>query len=136
MKINAEQLISHAKEAREQAYAPYSKFHVGAALLCKDGSIYTGCNIENAAYPAGICAERTAVCKAVSEGKQNFLAIAIVGAKAIGQLEVCAPCGICRQVLAEFVKEDFIFILGDNNGYQQMTMGELLPLSFSGESLH
>ena len=99
METDKRQLLEAAKEAKKYSYAPYSNFHVGAALYCKDGSIYTGCNIENAAFTPTNCAERTAVFKAVSEGKKDFLAIAVVGDRE----EPLTPCGVCRQVLTEFV---------------------------------
>ena len=95
-------LLEEALKARKAAYAPYSGFQVGAALLCADGSIYTGCNVENSSYGAACCAERTAFFKAVSEGKRSFRAIAVVGGKKDEEvLEVCPPCGICRQVMRE-----------------------------------
>lgn len=105
------ELLSIADKAMENAYAPYSKFHVGAALLCKNGTVFTGCNIENATYGATNCAERTAIFKAVSEGQREFEAIAIVSS---GGSETF-PCGICRQVMAEFAPELKI-ILRDENG--------------------
>lgn len=121
------ELLSIADKAMENAYAPYSKFHVGAALLCKDGTVFTGCNIENATYGATNCAERTAIFKAVSEGQRNFEAIAIVSS---GGGETF-PCGICRQVMAEFAPELKI-ILRDKNGNECVyTLMELLPKSFS-----
>ena len=114
------------------SYAPYSNFHVGAALLTSEGKIYTGCNIENAAYGPSNCAERTAIFKAVSEGKKKFEAIAIVGGKN-GKIEnFCPPCGVCRQVLAEFCKKDFEIVLAKStNEYKIMTLEQLLPESFS-----
>ena len=121
------ELLSIADKAMENAYAPYSKFHVGAALLCKDGTVFTGCNIENATYGATNCAERTAIFKAVSEGQRNFEAIAIVSS---GGGETF-PCGICRQVMAEFAPELKI-ILRDETGNECIyTLMELLPKSFS-----
>lgn len=121
------ELLSIADKAMENAYAPYSKFHVGAALLCKDGTVFTGCNIENATYGATNCAERTAIFKAVSEGQRDFEAIAIVSS---GGGETF-PCGICRQVMAEFAPELKI-ILRDENGNECIyTLMELLPKSFS-----
>ena len=95
-------LIEMAFQGRKRAYAPYSRFFVGAALLCEDGSVFLGCNIENASYPAGNCAERTAVFHAVSEGKRRLKAIAIVGGREGQDMDYCPPCGICRQVLREF----------------------------------
>ena len=121
------ELLSIADKAMENAYAPYSKFHVGAALLCKDGTVFTGCNIENATYGATNCAERTAVFKAVSEGQREFEAIAIVSS---GGGETF-PCGICRQVMAEFAPEIKVVLrdeAGDEHIYPLM---ELLPKSFS-----
>jgi len=101
--METEKLIREAFQARRMAYTPYSHFQVGAALLTKEGRIYRGCNIENAAYTPTNCAERTAFFKAVSEGEHNFAAIAIVGgAEDAGQLDYCAPCGVCRQVMMEF----------------------------------
>ena len=131
------ELIRAALEAREKAYAPYSRFLVGAALLCEDGTIFTGCNIENASYPAGNCAERTAIFKAVSEGKKDFAAICIVGGREGEPPEYCPPCGICRQVCAEFCDaETFQIILAKNEEeYRTYTLGELLPLGFGAAQL-
>ena len=131
-KILIEKLIKKAIEMLNFSYAPYSNFHVGAALLTSEGKIYTGCNIENAAYGPSNCAERTAIFKAVSEGKKEFEAIAIVGGKN-GKIEnFCPPCGVCRQVLAEFCKKDFEIVLAKSkNEYTLMTLEQLLPESFS-----
>lgn len=131
-KILIEKLIKKAVEMLNFSYAPYSNFHVGAALLTSEGEIFTGCNIENAAYGPTNCAERTAVFKAVSEGKKNFVAIAIAGGKN-GKIEgFCPPCGVCRQVLAEFCKKDFEIILAKSTDeYKIMTLEQLLPESFS-----
>lgn len=131
-KILIEKLIKKAIEMLNFSYAPYSNFHVGAALLTSEGEIYTGCNIENAAYGPSNCAERTAIFKAVSEGKKEFEAIAVVGGK-IGKIEsFCPPCGVCRQVLAEFCKKDFEIVLAKStNEYKIMTLEQLLPESFS-----
>lgn len=131
-KILIEKLIKKAVEMLNFSYAPYSNFHVGAALLTSEGEIFTGCNIENAAYGPTNCAERTAVFKAVSEGKKNFVAIAIAGGKN-GKIEgFCPPCGVCRQVLAEFCKKDFEIILAKStDDYKIMTLEQLLPESFS-----
>lgn len=131
-KILIEKLIKKAIEMLNFSYVPYSNFHVGAALLTSEGEIYTGCNIENAAYGPSNCAERTAVFKAVSEGKKEFEAIAIVGGKN-GKIEnFCPPCGVCRQVLAEFCKKDFEIILAKSTDeYKIMTLEQLLPESFS-----
>lgn len=131
-KILIEKLIKKAIGMLNFSYAPYSNFHVGAALLTSEGEIYTGCNIENAAYGPSNCAERTAIFKAVSEGKKEFEAIAIVGGKN-GKIEnFCPPCGVCRQVLAEFCKKDFEIVLAKStNEYKIMTLEQLLPESFS-----
>lgn len=132
------ELIQMALKARTYAYTPYSGFQVGAALLCKDGTVYTGCNIENAAFSPTNCAERTAFFKAVSEGKMEFEAIAVVGAPAGKEPnEVCAPCGVCRQVMMEFCNpETFRIILGkaDLTG-EEYTLKEILPLGFSGDGV-
>ena len=136
MDIDANQirgLIKAAFEAREKAYAPYSGFMVGAALISSTNEIYKGCNIENAAYSPTNCAERTAVFKAVSEGVREFNAIAIVGGDSkTGVVDYCAPCGVCRQVLLEFVDpEKFMVIMAKNEeDYLVKTLAELLPLSF------
>ena len=125
-------LINKAIEAREMAYAPYSEFSVGAALLCKDGTVYTGCNIENSSFGATNCAERTAIFKAVSEGAGDFEAIAIVGAKQGEPLIFCPPCGICRQVMTEFCDLDsFIVVLSDGREEKIYTLREMLPHSFA-----
>lgn len=112
------------------SYSPYSGFKVGAALLCGDGEIYTGCNIENAAYSPTNCAERTAFFKAVSEGKRDFKAIAIVGGKDGEISDFCYPCGVCRQVMAEFCDGDFEIITTDSKEIKSHTLKELLPESF------
>jgi cytidine deaminase len=122
-------LLKQAIEAREYAYAPYSHYKVGAALLTTDGKIYQGCNIENAAYGPSMCAERVAVFKAVSEGNTDFAAIAIV------TVNGGMPCGVCRQVLREFAP-NLTIIIGDLEGnYQVLTLPDLLPHSFGPESL-
>lgn len=129
------ELMELAQRAREHSYSPYSKFRVGAALLTKSGKVYTGCNIENAAYPAGNCAERTAIFKAVSEGEREFEAISIVGGREGETSEFCAPCGICRQVMAEFCGEDFRILLGTPEKFATYTLKSLLPLSFGAKDL-
>lgn len=123
-------LIKEAFAARENSYSPYSGFRVGAALLCEDGHVYTGCNIENRAYGPTNCAERTAFFKAVSEGKRDFLAIAIVGGS--DDPVWCYPCGVCRQVMAEFCDpEQFRIICAlSEDEYKIYTLGELLPEMF------
>lgn len=137
-----QKLIQEAIQARKMAYTPYSHFKVGAALQCADGTIYRGCNIENAAYSPGNCAERTAFFKAVSEGKREFVAIAIVGGS--DQLptdgpfpEFCPPCGVCRQVMMEFVKYDTfqIVLAKSETEYVQYALKELLPMGFGPANL-
>ncbi|MBQ8350545.1 MAG: cytidine deaminase [Clostridia bacterium] len=126
------ELMRLACEAREKAYAPYSHFAVGAALLTKDGKVYTGCNIENAAYSPTNCAERTAFFKAVSEGEREFAAIAVTGGPAgKAPAEKCTPCGVCRQVMAEFCGDDFLILLGNAETLTIHSLGDLLPHSFS-----
>ena len=134
------ELIKKALEARELAYCPYSNFKVGAAALFEDGKIYTGCNVENASFGATNCAERTAIFKAISEGNKEFVAIAIVGNKAgikQGEGDYCAPCAVCRQVMAEFCDLDTfkVIIAKDTDDYLEHTLGELLPLAFTGKNL-
>lgn len=124
------ELMKIAIEARKNSYSPYSGFSVGAALLCEDGSVYTGCNIENAAYSPTNCAERTAFFKAVSEGHRNFKAIAIAGGSE--ELAMCYPCGVCRQVMAEFCLPDqFDVVCGVScETFEIIKLKELLPKSF------
>ena len=129
-----EVLIQEAKKAREKSYSPYSHFQVGAALLGKSGRVYYGCNIENAAYSPTNCAERTAFFKAVSEGEREFLKIAIVGGVEGNEPdELCAPCGVCRQVMNEFCdRKNFEIILMDGpDKLKVLTLEELLPYGFS-----
>lgn len=136
--VDYEKLIIEALNAREKAYVPYSKFSVGAALLCDSGEIIKGCNIENAAYSPTNCAERTAVFKAVSEGKTKFKAIAVVGGPQEDMpLEIISPCGVCRQVLMEFCEPDvFEVILAKNvREYRVYKLDELLPEGFSPKNL-
>ena len=132
--MDYKELVKMALEAREMSYSPYSNFKVGAALLTKNGKVYKGCNIENAAYSPGNCAERTAIFKAVSEGEKDFAAIAIVGGPADnGELTICPPCGVCRQVINEFADyEEFDIILGTNKPEEMKVhkLKELLPLGF------
>ena len=124
-------LMQAALAARENAYAPYSGFRVGAAVLCEDGSVYTGCNVENASYPCGVCAERVALPKAVSEGKKRFRMIAVAGSSA----EKCTPCGVCRQFLYEF-SPDMLVLCGNKDGeYDEITLSELLPRGFGAASM-
>lgn len=130
------ELMVAANEARKFAYTPYSHFKVGAALLTKSGKLYTGCNIENSSYTPTVCAERTAVFKAVSEGESDFAVIAVVGGKEENPLEFCSPCGVCRQVLAEFCGEDFRILLGNPEKFQSYTVDEMLPFSFTKKDLN
>lgn len=125
-----QQLLQQAMEARKNAYCAYSGFAVGAALLCEDGTVFTGCNVENASYSVTNCAERTAIFKAVSEGYKKFCAIAIVGGS--DELEVCYPCGVCRQVMTEFCEaSEFKIICGTSvDTMEVLTLSELLPKSF------
>ena len=131
-KKKREELLLEAIEARKNAYVPYSHFQVGAALLAKDGRIYRGCNIENAAYGSTMCAERTAFFKAVSDGVKEFEAIAIVRGPEDGQLRpICDPCGNCRQVMAEFCEGSFEIIFGSSKkDLSVYTLEQLLPLRF------
>ena len=134
-KSTIETLIEKAFGMLDYAYVPYSRYTVGAALLAKNGEIYTGCNIENVTFGATNCAERTAVFKAVSEGVKEFKAIAVVGGPQKKITSFCTPCGICRQVLREFCDGDFIFILAKSKSeYRLMTMNEILPESFKPEN--
>lgn len=134
------ELIEKAFQAREKSYSPYSKFKVGAALLGSNGKIYLGCNIENASYTPTNCAERTAFFKAVSEGQMDFEAIAIVGGSAAvkkGEGDYCAPCGVCRQVMAEFCdpKRFKVILAKSETEYKEYLLEELLPLSFTKADL-
>jgi len=136
-----QELIKEAYLAQDYSYTPYSNFKVGAALLGKNGKVYRGCNIENAAYTPTNCAERTAFFKAVSEGVKDFEAIAVVGnleGASSGDFEYCAPCGVCRQVMAEFCdpKEFRIILARSEEDYQVYTLEQLLPLSFTEKDLN
>lgn len=124
-------LISLALSARERAYCPYSHFAVGAALECADGTVYTGCNIENAAYPVGLCAERTAAAKAVSEGRRDFVRLALAGS---GEA-CCTPCGMCRQFLAEFAPDLEVLCVNRNGQAETWKLSALLPGSFGRDAL-
>ena len=130
------QLIETAVKAREMAYAPYSHYKVGAALLAKSGKIYTGCNVENASFTPTNCAERTAFFKAISEGDREFEMIAIVGGKDGEELSKnCTPCGVCRQVMTEFCDKDFKIILGPPDDFKVLTLEEIMPYSFTATEL-
>ena len=129
--MRPEELIGLAVEAMGRAYAPYSGYKVGAALLCTDGTVYQGCNIENASFSPSICAERTAFAKAVSEGQQEFAAIAICGGKDGVITGLFPPCGVCRQVMREFCRDDFLIYLAEADGsFRTRTLAQLLPDSF------
>lgn len=127
--MDDKKLLEIAKDAQCYAYAPYSGYMVGAALLCSDGTVYTGCNVENISYGATICAERSAFIKALSEGKRGFSKLAI----SVSGDEIGLPCGICRQVISEFVDDkDFLIICGNNqNEYKSFLYSELMPFAFS-----
>ena len=132
--MTPEQLTQLAKEAMLHAYAPYSGFYVGAALLCADGSVYQGCNIENAAYGPTNCAERTAFFKAVYDGHRDFKAIAICGGKGGKISGAFPPCGVCRQVMREFCEDDFLIYLVDDTGFETRTLSQILPDSFRADT--
>ena len=132
--MTPEELVKLAKEAMMQAYAPYSGFFVGAALLCADGSVYQGCNIENAAYGPTNCAERTAFFKAVYDGHRDFKAIAICGGKGGNITGAFPPCGVCRQVMREFCQDDFTIYLVTDQGYETRTLSHILPDSFRADT--
>ena len=123
-------LISKALEAQKMAHVPYSKFHVGAALLTEDGEIYTGCNIEISSYSPTLCAERTAIFKAVSEGHKKIKAIAVVGDN-----DFTYPCGVCRQVIRDFGKDAKVIVAHTEDDYKEYSLDELLPHSFGPEDL-
>ena len=134
--MTAEKLMDLAREAMTRAYAPYSGFRVGAALLCADGTVYLGCNIENAAFSPTVCAERCAIFKAVSEGKRVFCAIAVVGGRAGEAPGRAAPCGVCRQVMGEFCGGDFkIYLLDADGEIEEYTLDDLLPERFGAGSM-
>ncbi len=125
--MKPEELVQRALKAREKAYAPYSHFKVGAAILSTDGEVFTGCNVENASYGLTVCAERVALFKAVTMGRRSFSAIAI----AAGTSDYCSPCGACRQVLAEFGGSTKVYMANCKGEYREMTVAELLPAAFN-----
>ena len=130
--MTKQELCTAAQAMLARSYAPYSHFPVGAALECSDGSVFTGCNVENAAYSPSICAERTAVAKAVSEGHRDFVRIAIAGSTE----QFCPPCGVCRQVLSEFSGDALEILLVNRSGeILETTLGELLPMRFDSGNL-
>ena len=129
--MTTEQLIQKAIEAMEHAYAPYSGYKVGAALLCADGTVYQGCNIENASFTPTICAERNAIFRAVYDGHRDFTAIAVCGGKDGKITGAFPPCGVCRQVMREFCPDDFtVYLVGANGTYETVRLDGLLPHSF------
>ena len=130
------ELLTMAIDALEKSYSPYSGCKVGAALLCENGKVFTGTNIENAAFGPTVCAERVAVFKAVSEGERDFLKIAVAGGKNGAINGIFAPCGVCRQVLREFCNDNFEILLGETKDeFKKVTLKDLLPLSFSPENV-
>lgn len=136
MKIDEQTLIRAALRARENAYAPYSGFRVGAALQAQDGTVYTGCNVECASFSVTNCAERTALFKAVSEGARHFTALAVVGGKDDTPQAEITPCGVCRQALYEFCGGDLIVLMAQNEDhFTRCTLAELLPAGFGPKEL-
>ena len=132
--MTPEKLISLAIEAMGHSYSPYSGYKVGAALLCADGTVYQGCNMENAAYSPSVCSERTAIFKAVYDGHRDFTAIAVCGGKDGVITGSFPPCGVCRQVMREFCKDDFtIYLVGADGSYEAVTLADLLPHSFCAQ---
>ena len=134
--MKPEELCKLAIEAMAHAYVPYSGYKVGAALLCADGAVYQGCNFENAAYSPTNCAERTAFFKAVYDGHRDFTAIAVCGGKDGVITGAFPPCGVCRQVMREFCGDDFLIYLVNDQGYEAVTLAQLLPYGFrAGEHM-
>ena len=131
MRIDWNRLIAQARQARQNAYAPYSRYAVGAAALAKSGEIYTGCNVENAAYPSAMCAERVAIYKGVSDGERAFVALAVVTSN------LGSPCGACRQVLSEFAADDAVIVLASARGNRRkkFSMKQILPDRFGPKHL-
>ena len=131
-----EKLVALAIHAMDNAYVPYSNYRVGAALLTKSGKVYTGCNIENASYSPTVCAERTAIFKAVSEGERKFVKIAVAGGKNGEISGEFPPCGVCRQVMAEFCEDDFvILVVNGENSFTEYKFSDILPFSFNSEHI-
>ena len=136
MNITAKNLVDAAITAREKSYCPYSNFSVGAALLTKEGKVYTGANIESVSFTPTICAERVAFFSAVHNGEKNFKAIAIVGAKKGEEINAfCSPCGVCRQVMQEFCEEDFEIYLYDGKDIKAFSLIEIFPEAFNNNIL-
>lgn len=129
--MKEKELIDLAIKAGKNSYSPYSDFNVGAALLCEDGTVYVSCNIENASFGATSCAERTALFSAVADGKRNFSMMAVVGSSDGSISDYTPPCGICRQVLCEFCRDDFKIVLYNGNEIKTVTLSELLPFPFN-----
>lgn len=130
--MTKQELCTLAIKSMNNAYSPYSGYKVGAALLCDNGKTFTGCNVENSSYGATVCAERTAIFKAVSDGERDFSMLAVAGGKENELSDKFLPCGICRQVMAEFCKPDFtILVVTDQSTYKEFTLSELLPNAFS-----
>ena len=129
--MDYQQLMTLAEQARARAYAPYSNFTVGAALLCASGKIYTGCNVENASFGATNCAERTAFFSAIADGARDFVAIAVAGGRAGEESGTCAPCGICRQVMTELCTPDFEVVFRQNKQVRICRLDELLAHAFT-----
>ena len=133
--MDTEKLISLAVEAMGHAYAPYSGYKVGAALLCADGTVYQGCNLENASFTPTVCAERSAFFKALYDGHRDFVAIAVCGGKDGAITGAFPPCGVCRQVMREFCADDFlIHMVGEGGSYDTCTLAQLLPYSFRADT--
>lgn len=134
--MDKKDLFNKAIEAMQSSYAPYSNYNVGAVLLCKNGNVYKGCNIENASYSATNCAERTALFSAVSNGERDFKAICIVGGKNGKITDYAFPCGVCRQALSEFCDADFeVYVAKNENDIKEFTLGELIPCLFDKSKL-
>ena len=129
--MNHEQLMARAQKARGHSYCPYSNYAVGAALLCADGTVYEGCNVENSSYTPTVCAERVAFFKAIFDGKRDFTAIAVCGGPKDLPTKTCTPCGVCRQVMSEFCGPDFeILMSAGPDTFTVKTLKDLLPYSF------
>ena len=134
--MTAEELLDCAETARRASYCPYSGFAVGAALLAENGQVFSGCNIENAAFSPTLCAERVAVAKAVSEGVIRFAALAVVGGAREAAGGFCPPCGVCRQLVREFAADTLpVYLRGEDGGVREYTLAQLLPVSFSPAAL-
>ena len=135
--MSHEELVKEAFKAMENAYAPYSNYHVGSCVLCKDGRTFYGANIENASYPASKCAEHNAITRAIMDGVDKIVAVAVVGGKDFSARDYCAPCGICRQVMREFgnPKDVHVLMAKGPEDFKELLLEELLPESFGPEDL-